>query len=220
MRHLESAVLPDAVAVRVERDERVGDVADGNRRGQDVHRDALGVEDDPDALRDVEVYLDLRDAFPFGAGLRDQTPELVGRFVALPMPGLYRHAPRTGGYVLGNRYAKGARRVRARGRPRHLHDHAAGRCGRGPRIVGVARIGTDLPDRGSGRHEVGIGRSTEDRADLDATELDPRHRGVRGEEDRRSDGRDRDGRERDAIQDPILTRAFSGRDELRDPLDP
>ena len=118
VRHLESAVHANAIAVRVERDERVGDVTDGDRRGQDVHHDALGVEDDPDALRDIQVYLDLRDAFPFGAGLRDQTPELVGGLVALPVSGLDGHAPRPGGDVLRNGYAERAGRVRACGRPR------------------------------------------------------------------------------------------------------
>src|SRR5437867_6606679 len=95
MRHLESAVLADAVAIRMKRNECVRDVAHRDRRRENVHGDALRVEDDAQSLSDVEVDLDLGDALPLRAGLRDQASQLVGGLVALPVAGLDGHAPRS-----------------------------------------------------------------------------------------------------------------------------
>src|SRR5437867_9205369 len=171
MRHLESAVHAHAVAIGMQRDERLSNVPHRDRHPDDVHSDSLRVEDHSDTLRDVQIDLELGDAFPLGAGLGYESPELVGCLIALPVPRLNGYAPRAGGHVLRNRNAESARRIRPGGRSGRLQDHAAWRGGRGPWVVGVARVRADLPDRRSRWHEVAIGRGTDDGADLEPTEL-------------------------------------------------
>ena len=198
--HLESAVLPDAVTVRMKCNECVRDVADRNPDRQDVHRDALRVEDDAHTLGDVEVDLDLGDSLPLRAGLRDQASQLVGGLVALPVAGLDRHPPRPPRNVLWNRDAKGSGGIR-RG---CLNDHAAGRrCGR-PRIGRVVGVGADLPERRSGRDEIRVGGGTEDRTELELSELDSRESRVRDDHKRREHGGDRDGRGEGATHPRIV----------------
>src|SRR5438128_2073687 len=115
VRHLESAVLAGAVAVRVQRDERVGDVPGRDGGAEDVDGHALRFQERPDALGDVEVDVDLLDAVPGRAGLHDEPRELIGDLVQLPVPHLDAHLARTGGRL----------RLRDAHRPR-LHDDATG----------------------------------------------------------------------------------------------
>src|SRR6266550_7079636 len=96
MRHLESAPLADTVAIRVERHDRVGEIARRDGHRQDVHRDPLGVEQDGEALGDVEIHIDLGQVSPRGASLRNEAAELIRSLIGLPVTDLYPDAARTG----------------------------------------------------------------------------------------------------------------------------
>src|SRR5437588_32820 len=95
MGHLESAELPNPIAIGVQCDYRVGDVADRDGDRQDVDRDALRVQDHRETLRDVEVDVELGDPLPRRARLRDQAPKLGWRLIGLPVTYLDTHATPT-----------------------------------------------------------------------------------------------------------------------------
>src|SRR5205807_8178381 len=157
VRPLASHEPPTPIAIGVQCDYLVGDVADRDGDRQDVHRDALRVQDHRETLRDVEVDVELGDPLPLRARLRDQTPKLGWRLIGLPVTYLDTHATRTGRQDLRDRDADRSDGAGTRGGTGRLQDGTARWRLGGARIVGVVRIGADHAERDAARDVPGYG---------------------------------------------------------------
>src|SRR5919201_3000870 len=122
---LEPAPITDPVAVDVQRDDRIRDVAGRDRDRQDVDSDPLRVQDHREPPRDVEIDVELGHALPGSAGLRNETPQLGRSIVGLPVTYLDTDTPGPDRQHLGNGYPDRAHRAWARGRTRRLEDRSA-----------------------------------------------------------------------------------------------